>query len=264
MKGVKKKMNEKVILISIDGMRPDGVTACGHPFAAELLKHSAYTLCGKSVFPSVTLPCHTSMFYSVLPERHGILTNTYTPPVRPIDGIVELLHKAGKTCGAFHNWEPLRHVWRSENMTYSVFVEAEAVSGSDQILTEGVLSLMQRDQPDFLFLHMVETDHQGHNFKWMSPEYLAQLSDALGCAERIVKAIDENCSVIITADHGGHEYMHGEDCPEDMTIPLFFWGKAFPPGQISEEISILDIAPTVAGLMGLEIPKEWRGRPVRM
>ena len=36
-------MNEKMILISIDGMRPDGFTACGHPFSRELTEISSYT-----------------------------------------------------------------------------------------------------------------------------------------------------------------------------------------------------------------------------
>ena len=104
-------MNEKVILISIDGMRPDGAVGCGHPFVQELMEKSTYTLQGGSVLPPVTLPCHTSMFYGVPPERHGILTNTYTPPVRPVKGIAEQLAASGKVCAAFHNWEPIRHIW---------------------------------------------------------------------------------------------------------------------------------------------------------
>lgn len=89
-------MNTKVVLISIDGMCPDGVLQCGHPFVKKLMEWGTYTLQGKTELPSVTLPYHTSMFYSLPPERHGILTNTYTPPVRPVDGIVELLHRANK------------------------------------------------------------------------------------------------------------------------------------------------------------------------
>ena len=46
----------------------------------------------QTVMPSVTLPCHMSLFHSVAPDRHGILTNTYTPQVRPINGICEQLH----------------------------------------------------------------------------------------------------------------------------------------------------------------------------
>ena len=49
-------MDKKVILISIDGMRPDGLMACGNPFVQELLKLGSYTLDARTVFPSVTLP----------------------------------------------------------------------------------------------------------------------------------------------------------------------------------------------------------------
>ena len=93
-------MKNKVILISIDGMRPDGFLQCGHPFVEQMMQKFSYTLTGSSVMPSVTLPCHTSIFYGVPPMRHGILTNTYVPPVRPVKGIAEVLANAGKVNAA--------------------------------------------------------------------------------------------------------------------------------------------------------------------
>ena len=84
-------MDNKVILISIDGMRPDGFLQCAHPFVQQMLKEWSYTLTARSVSPSITLPCHTSIFYSVPPTRHGIFTNLYTPPVRPVKGLAESL-----------------------------------------------------------------------------------------------------------------------------------------------------------------------------
>ena len=51
----------KVILISVDGMRPDGFLSCGNPYIHELMANSTYTLKGRTVFPSVTLPCHLSL-----------------------------------------------------------------------------------------------------------------------------------------------------------------------------------------------------------
>ena len=62
-------MNNKVILISIDGMRPDGLLNCGNAYVEELKKIASYTFDAKTVFPSVTLPCHMSLFHSVPPER---------------------------------------------------------------------------------------------------------------------------------------------------------------------------------------------------
>lgn len=256
-------MNEKVILISIDGMRPDGALQCGHPFVKELMETGSYTLTARSMVPSVTLPCHMSMFYGVSPKRHGILTNTYVPPVRPVKGIAEQLSAAGKKCAAFYNWEPMRHVWSSETMKYTFYAEAYEEENTDRLLTEQLIGLMEKKQPDFLFLHLVETDEKGgHDCGWMSQGYLAQLYNAFDCAEKIYRAAGENYHLLITADHGGHDRMHGEECPEDMTIPMFFAGKYFEAGKELGEISLLELAPTIARLTGAAVSREWEGKPV--
>lgn len=256
-------MNEKVILISIDGMRPDGALQCGHPFVKELMEAGSYTLTGSSMVPSVTLPCHTSMFYGIPPQRHGILTNVYTPPVRPVKGIAEQLSAAGKKCAAFHNWEPIRHIWSSETMKYTSYINAYEEENSDLMLTEQVLELAARKEPDFIFLHLVETDEKGgHDCGWMSEGYLKQLSNAFDCVEKIYRAASDRYHIIITADHGGHDRMHGEECPEDMTIPMFFTGKYFEPGKKLGQISLLELAPTIAWLTGVAASREWEGKVV--
>ena len=97
-------MKNKVILISIDGLRPDGLKACGNAFISEMERLFSYTYEGKSVFPSVTLPCHFSMTHSVIPDRHGILTNIYSPQVRPIKGIFERVSECGGVSAFYYGW----------------------------------------------------------------------------------------------------------------------------------------------------------------
>ena len=46
---------KKVVLILVDGMRPDSLALCGNPFVKEMEAHSVYTLKGQTVMPSVTL-----------------------------------------------------------------------------------------------------------------------------------------------------------------------------------------------------------------
>ena len=41
----------KVILISIDGMRPDGVLNCGNPYVQELMKIGSHALDARTVMP---------------------------------------------------------------------------------------------------------------------------------------------------------------------------------------------------------------------
>lgn len=55
---------------------------------------------------------------------------------------------------------------------------------------------------------------------------------------------------------------HGTDLPEDTTIPMFYFGRNFEPGKRFEGGSILDIAPTIAALMGADASPEWEGSPV--
>jgi arylsulfatase A-like enzyme len=77
----------------------------------------------------------------------------------------------------------------------------------------------------------------------------------------MIEKFGDEYSVIIMADHGGHDRAHGSTMPEDMVIPLFFYGKDFPQGKVIEEdISLLEIAPTIAKLLGVSAEPEWEGK----
>ena len=254
-------MNDnKVILISIDGMRPDGVVSCGNDFVQEMMKKGAYTLNAQTVVPSVTLPCHTSMFHSVTPERHGITTNDYVPQVRPVPGLIEQIHRSGGECAMFYGWEPLRNIARPGYLTWAEYFNAYADEHTDGILTDSALKCIEKYHPDFVFLYMVETDEKGgHDSGWMTPVYLDYISHAIDNVKRVVEAAGDEYTVIVTADHGGHDRMHGTTLPEDMTIPMFFMGDMFTPGEEKTGVSILDLAPTIAKIMGVKRSREWEG-----
>ena len=256
-------MKNKVILISIDGMRPDGFTLCGNSFVDDMMRISSYTLEGKSVFPSVTLPCHMSMFHSVPPQRHGITTNYYTPFARPINGLFEQIKLFGGRSAMFYGWEPLRDISRPKSLEYSAYISAYSEDATDSLLTDQAINCINRDKPDFVFLYMVETDEKGgHDNGWMSPAYLGYINAAIENVKRVYTAFADEYTIIVTADHGGHDRSHGSDCKEDMTIPMFFIGERFEPGRRLEDVGILDIAPTVADIMSVACAKEWEGKSV--
>ena len=94
----------------------------------------------------------------------------------------------------------------------------------------------------------------------MSKTYLKQVSAAIGNVRRVAEAAGGEYTIIVTADHGGHDRTHGTDMPEDMTIPMFFLGREFEAGKAIENASILDIAPTIAKIMGVPAPREWEGK----
>lgn len=259
-------MKEKVILICIDGMRPDGFLTCGNPFIHKMMELGSYCLESSSVFPSSTLPCHMSMFHSVPPERHGILSNTYVPMVRPVSGLFEQIKLMGGVSDMYFGWEPLRDIGEPKSLMRSAYICARGEDDTDNKLTELALKRIREDQPDFIFLYQVETDEKGgHDNGWMSEAYLQYINVAVENVKRVYEAACESYedyTIVVTADHGGHDRLHGTRMKEDMTIPTFFIGKRFEPGKELTGVSILDLAPTIADIMGVPIPREWEGKVV--
>ena len=144
---------------------------------------------------------------------------------------------------------------------FSGYINAYTEASSDTALTDLALARIKESHPDFVFLYMVETDEKGgHDHGWMTPEYLDVISTAIGNVKRVLEACGDEYTVIVTADHGGHDRGHGSDAREDMTIPLFFFGKRFTPGKQLEGVSILDIAPTIADIMSVPKAPEWEGK----
>jgi len=250
----------KVILILVDGMRPDGVEAANHPFLAKLKAHSAYTLEATTVMPSVTLPCHMSLFHSVTPQRHGILSNTYVPQVRPIKGLFEVLRMFKKTNGFFYNWEELKDLGRPDSLGYANYISGHifGYDTANKQLTDNAISFINAAKPDFTFLYLGNTDEVGHAHGWMGKEYIASIYDSFDCIEKVVNSIPEDYYVIVTADHGGHDRSHGTPMHEDMTIPLFLYNSSLEGHTISQA-GILDIAPTIVTLCGVPADDDWEG-----
>ena len=222
----------KVILISIDAMRPDGFLKCKNPYIEEMMKKAYYTLDGKTVLPSVTLPCHMSLFHSVPPQRHGITTNTYVPMVRPLNGLFEQLHKAGKICAMYYGWGQLRDIATPITVTYAQCINARrTVGSSDTELTDCALARIRKNKPDFVFLYMVEADEKGgHDHGWMTEPYLNLLSIALDNVKRVIEECGDEYTIIVTADHSinnDSEKFYDEMCTRIQNLKpgdLVFFG----------------------------------------
>lgn len=258
-------MDNKVLLILVDGLRPDAIPLCGDPGLETFFKAGTYCLKATTTFPPVTLPCHMSLFHSVDPGRHGTTTNVFAPQVRPIKGLVELLAENNKKSGFVYTWEELRDICTpGEHLEYSWFMRqyTDTLWELEHKATAAAKSLIHDCAPDFLFLYLGGTDEWGHRKGWMSKEYLDSVKNAWDCIQEICKDLPEEYSVIVTADHGGHDRDHGKDVPEDMTIPITFHGKDFPEKYELDTCNIRDIAPTIVELLALKPDEEWEGSSV--
>lgn len=250
----------RVLLISVDGMRPDAIGNIQE--VKKMMKKASFTMNGKTVMPSVTLPCHISLFHSVPPSRHGTTTNTYMPQVRPVKGLCEVLLENEKKSAFFYNWEQLKDLSRPGSLTFSYFCKGKDIGydKSNDIITDAVIDYIKNNYVDFTFFYLAETDEVGHKFGWMSEEYMEALERSWKNIEHVLDSLPDDYTVIITADHGGHDRIHGTDMPEDMTIPFFFLGENFEAGKELCDVNIMDIAPTIVKILGAEKDEDWEGK----
>ena len=250
----------KVLVAVVDGMRPDALTKTEN--ARCLLENSKYTLNARTVTPSVTLPCHMSLFHSVDPSRHGTTTNVYTPNVRPINGLCEVLLSAKKTSAFFYNWEEIRDLSRPNSLAFSYFCKGRlfGYDKANDIITDAAIDFLTKNETDFTFLYLGYTDMAGHNHGWMSDEYMAAMENSFDNLSKLYNALSDDYVIIVTADHGGHDRTHGTELDEDMIIPIIVLSKNEAPELDLTGASIKDIAPTVVSLLGVSPSEDWEGK----
>jgi predicted AlkP superfamily pyrophosphatase or phosphodiesterase len=261
----RKMIENPVVFILVDGMRPDGLLKAEAPVMKRLLEQGACTLKARTVFPSVTLPCITSIFLGVPPEIHGTIGNYWNSTDWQVPGLIDLFHSAGGRTAAFYNWEQLRDISHPGSLDVSICLNhAESpdlpLGESDVQVADSALSFLSSNMFDFTFIYLGCTDTAGHRHGWMSPEYLQAVENADRCIGKLVKALPAHSHLVIASDHGGHDHTHGSDEDTDMTVPLILHGEMVKARTLPPPVSVLDIAPTIASLAGLDIPNEWVGK----
>ncbi len=250
-----------VLHVVIDGLRPDAIQASSAPFLNNLMAEGRSTRQAQTVMPSVTLPCHNSMFRSVPPERHGITTNRFMPLVRPVPSIVDHLKVKGLRTGMFHNWSELRDLVEPWNIDVVGMNSHNKSAAGDTEILRLALDALERHEMDYAFVYFGHVDSAGHQFGWMTEGYMAAVQHADGCVKDLVETVlakDPELKVLVLSDHGGHDRGHGLDIPEDMTIPFCVWWNGISPETL-QGVSIMDAAPTLAAMAGIKPFEDWEG-----
>ncbi len=82
----------RVLLIIVDGLRADAVTAHWTPYLSFLMSRGAYALNAHATMPSVTIANITSMLTGQTPGAHG---HAITASIRPHDTAPTILAALG-------------------------------------------------------------------------------------------------------------------------------------------------------------------------
>lgn len=260
---------ERLILILLDGLRADAVPQAEMPHLNNFITSGSHTLQAQTVMPSITLPCHTSLFYAVPASEHGVTSNTWQAPPATIPSLAEVIHQAGLGTAIFYTWEELRDLSKPGTLDFAYFRRlGDWREDRMQTVAEAAADFITTHRPAFSYLYLEATDAAGHDHGWLSAPYLeaaVQADQAIGTVFQAVSeaGLLEETVFLVLADHGGHDYGHGTDMPEDLTIPWIVSGPGVKRGyQLTGEVSIIDTAPTILHLLGLAIPSTWQGRVI--
>jgi len=256
-------IEKRVIIVSIDGLRPEAIEMTPMLNIMQMMDEGAYSLTARTIFPSATLPAHASMLSGLCPSKHGVTWNDYLPENGYAVGgdLFDLVHSFGLQTAMFVGKEKLRQVTEPSSIDEFVFI-----NDRDTVIMEQLIANFPQDF-SLMFIHLPTTDDMGHVHGWLSAEQLSvtwRADDALGMLmdELDARGIGDETTVIVTADHGGHGKEHGSYLEEDMTIPWIITGPDVVPGFIGTTVHTMDTAATAAHVLGLSIPAEWDGVPV--
>ena len=264
-------VTRNVVLVSIDGLRPDAIDRFAVPTLQRLMREGSYSLSARTIMPSTTLPSHMSMLSGEPPDQHGVLWNNVTSAktdVVEFSTVFSVARAHGYRTAAFFSKAKFSPLQRPGTLDYSQAPGGWWGRWSSERTVHDVWTYLQTERPNVLFVHLSDPDQAGHSSGWMSDAYGSAVQATDTALGQLLAAAEEaygagNYSVLVTADHGGHGYGHGTSDARDVTIPWIVWGRGVNARSL-EDVSIdtIDTAPTVLWLLGVEAPESWDGEPV--
>ena len=263
------RVADHVVVISIDGLRPDAIEKYGARTLQRLMREGRYSLTAQTIALSKTLPSHMSMVSGVDSDKHGVTWNSDRVGEHghvSVPTMFGIAHGAGFSTAAFFSKTKFHHLEVPNTLDF-VRSPKRSFEGPwpASRTADYVASYLDDNAPNLLFVHLAETDLMGHTFGWMSWMYGLAVKEADVAVARVLEQADRRFgagryTVIVTADHGGHKKTHGSRDPLDTTIPWIVWGAGVQAGDTLSGIKTMDTAATVLWMLRVDVPESWTGR----
>ncbi|RDI36927.1 alkaline phosphatase family protein [Falsibacillus pallidus] len=257
--------NQKLIFIMIDGLRFDtAIDNMGYlHHLVEKGLASRYKVI--SEVPAMSRPLYEVLLTGTPPYRNGITSN-HIVRLSKEESIFHLTKKNGlKNATASYHWvselynsapfNPMKdriQVNQDKAIQNGIFYWEDHYPDTHLFADANYLRI--NHNPDFLYIHSMNVDDDGHRFT----------ADSAGYRNRVIAVdtmlatilpdwLDEDYQIIITADHGmNDDGQHGGTTPADREVPLFIVSRKIEPGIYEEEIPQLQIAPLVCRLLNIK------------
>lgn len=255
---------KRVIVVVIDGCRLDRFHEAEKPYLERMMAGGTVFESVETTYPARTVVCFSSMFTGAAPETHGITSNLVLKLGLRVESIFDSLRRAGKK-GRLVGIAHLIDAFGDDVASVTSVAHNDKI---DQNLIAAARRELMEHDPELLVLQLLAVDQNGHTRGTYYPEYVEriEITDALieefmaWCGER---GYLDDAAVILMADHGQGRGIgaHGHLSEGERFVPFAMWGSGVAAGKtISEPRSILDLAPTISYLLGIEPPAGSTGR----
>lgn len=257
---------KKVLMIGVDGLRPDALLQAATPNIDALVAEGAYSFSARTGKHTVTGPGWSNIFTGVWEEKHGVKDNTfqganYRQYPTLFTRIEDYNPELNTSVVASLDWITDTIITTADARIYHPFEK-----DGDLKVAETASRLLSHHNVDMMFAYFMGVDETGHNYGFSPevPEYLAEIETIdhyIGMLMHGVKRRptykEENWLTLLTSDHGGKGKSHADVGEEAMKVPLIMHGPAVQKDEITPVPRQVDIAPTVLSYFGITIRPEW-------
>jgi predicted AlkP superfamily pyrophosphatase or phosphodiesterase len=264
------RVTDHVIVISVDGLRPDAIARFEARTIQRLMNEGRYSLTAQTIANSNTLPSHTSMLTGVDAEDHGITWNsdkTGQFGYVKVPTVFGVAREAGFSTAAFFSKPKFHHIGAPNTIDYMRAPSGGKIPWNSGKTLDLVRDYLSQHTPNLMFVHIADADFAGHNFGWMGWMYGMAVRQADAAVAQLLAMADERFgphgyTVLLTSDHGGHGKRHGSTDPLDTTIPWIVWGAGVQRGDALTGVRTMDTAATTLWMLGLAAPAGFDGHAV--
>ncbi len=279
------RLSRRVVVFILDGLRLD---ASKQMKSLDKLRKAGVDAGAVSHYPTWSRPNYVSILTGVPPQASGVRTNRhYTPVV--LDSLMDRARAAGlRTAVAADNSalpalflrpadpaqvdqididamldpdaDDARQAQAQDLELVSPFDDGRYTPWPGGVVDAGRVQLAAGHELQVFLIGAV--DDAGHNDGADSPEYAAATQMVDRMVARLLARIDLTLdTVVVVADHGHTDPGgHGGTEPEVMNVPLILAGAGVKPGAQPRAARLIDVAPTVAALLGIPAPGHGLGR----
>jgi hypothetical protein len=257
-----KPMTQRIVIVLIDALRYDtSINAAVMPFLDSLRLRGASAVM-HSQPPSFSAPGWTTILTGAWPYIND--SQLFNPPdpngARPYtqDDIFAAAQRAGlKTAVSGYSW--FEGLLANSGVAAGFYTIGEDNSADIDVVNAALPWLAGDYQ--LILIHLDQVDYAGHHQGGpLSPNWNAAATRADSLLGKIVASLDlTHATVLVISDHGQIDRGgHGGPDPITLVEPFVMTGNGIVPGEYGN-INMVDVAPTLAALLGTGIPASNQG-----